>query len=405
MSASSIAPYLPFSRVRVARQNLIEGIEGHRAAVIELVPDRRYRPRCSTCGSPLGRLHATRLRSIRDLNLCEHEVHLELTQRRFYCRTCRRTRMEAFDFVAPFARITKRFAAYVAFLCRKLSVEDVARHLGLDWKLVKRCDRAALEAEFGELDAKGLRYLAVDEIAIRKGHRYLTVVLDFETGRVVWLGEGRKAETLAGFFALLSEQERAQVKAVAIDMWRPYEQAVRENLPNARMVYDLFHVVQNYNREVLDPIRTSAYRKVRDHEARRFVKGSRFLLYKNPDNLTAEQRPKLDELLRVNADIAAAYVLKDSLKQIWQTRDPETARQALQRWCHLALESGLRPLARFVRKLLRHAEGIIAHALHPIHTSRLEGVNNKIKVLKRIAYGFHDSVYFSLKVKQAFPGR
>lgn len=405
MSALSVAPYLPFRRVRVATQTVIKVIEGYPSVRIELVADRRYAPLCSSCGGRLGRLHAEAPRLVRDLNLAEHEVLLEVGQRRFYCWTCKRTRTEALDFVEPFARVTKRLARMIAELCRVLSVTEVARHFGLDWKLVKRCDRAALDAEFGGTDTHGLRMLAVDEIAIKKGHRYMTVVLDYETGRVVWLGEGRKAETLASFFALMSEEERQQVEAVAMDMWRPFEQAVRENLPNAHMIYDLFHVVLNFNREVLDPVRTAAYRKAGNTDDRRFIKGSRFLLYKNEENLTDAQRPQLKQLLRVNKEIATAYILKDSLKEIWRTRNPWEARRALRQWCKLAIESGLSPLIRFAGKLLRHARGIIAHAKYPIHTSRLEGINNRIKVIKRNAYGFRDPVYFGLKVKQAFPGR
>jgi transposase len=405
MSALTIAPYLPFRRVRLMEQTLVQGIEGCSSVIIELAPDRRYAPLCSACGCRLGRVHARATRWVRDLKLAEHEVLLEVPHRRCYCRTCQRTRAEALDFVARFARVTTRLARFVAELCKVLSVTDVARHLRLDWKLVKRCDRAALEAEFGETKTGGLRLLAVDEIAIKKGHRYMTVVLDYETGRVVWLGEGRKTETLAGFFKHMTAQERAQVEAVAMDMWRPFEQAVRENLPNARIIYDLFHVVATYSREVLDPVRTAAYRQAADSEERRFIKGSRFVLYKNEENLTPAQRPRLHDLLRVNEDIATAYLLKDALKEIWRTRRPWAARRALRRWCELATESGLKPLIRFADKLLRHARGIIAHAVYPIHTSRLEGINNRIKVLKRVAYGFHDPVYFSLKVKQAFPGQ
>lgn len=405
MSSPSIRPYLPFCRVRPCSQTLLETEDGRRSVVIELVADGRYRPLCSVCGSRLGRRHAETLRWVRDLNLGEHEVLLEIVQRRFYCRSCGGTRTEALEFVAPFARVTKRLARYAAELCRVLSVAVVARHLGLDWKLVKRCDREALVAEFAGTDTTGLRILAVDEIALRKGQRYMTVVLDHETGRVVWLGEGRKAETLEAFFRLMTPEQRAAIQAVAIDMWPAYERAVREHLPNARIVYDLFHVVANYNREVLDVVRKAAYRKATaGSEERRFIKGSRFLLYKNEENLADGERRDLEELLRVNQEIAAAYVLKDSLKEIWRTRRPWEARRALRTWCTLARESGIPALARFARKLERHARGIIAHAAYPIHTSRLEGVNNRIKVLKRIAYGFRDPVYFSLKVKQAFPG-
>jgi transposase len=329
---------------------------------------------------------------------------LELQQRRVRCGRCQATRSEAHEFVDPSARVTKRLADYIAQLCRILSVKEVADHLGLDWKLVKRCDKEALQREYPGTDTKGLRILAVDEIAVKKGHQYLTVVLDYLTGRVVWLGEGRKFETLSAFFLLMSQEQREAIEAVAIDMWDPFIKAIRHHLPRARIVFDLFHVVAGYHREVLDKVRIAAYRKTKDDQERRYIKGSRFLLYKNEKNLTDKQRPELADLLRVNQDICTAHIMCDWLKTIWDARDPWQARRDLDAWCRLAKESGIPALIKFAKSLRRHRRGIVAHARYPIHTSRLEGVNNKIKLIKRRSYGFHDLTYFALKVKQAFPG-
>lgn len=401
MSGMSVAPYLPFRRVKVVEQELIGQLP---SVVISVLPDQRFTPVCSGCGAAVRSVHSESMRWVRDLNLGEHEVLLEVTQRRLRCRACEGTRTEALDFVDSSSRVTKRLARYIADLCRMLSVAEVARHLGLDWKLVKRCDQAVLEEEFGDTDTSGLRVLAVDEIAIRKGHNYMTVVLDYETGRVVWMGLDRRYETLSSFFQLMPKEEREGIEAVAMDMWKPYEKAVQVHLPNARIIYDLFHVVASYNREVLDRVRIAAYRQAIDEETRKVIKGSRYLLYKNEENLTDEQRPELEQILRMNAEISTAYVLKDALKELWTIRQPWAARKALRTWCTLAMESQIPALIRFAGKLLRHRRGIIAHSRFSIHTSRLEGVNNRIKVIKRKAYGFHDPGYFALKVKQAFPG-
>jgi transposase len=312
--------------------------------------------------------------------------------------------MEAHDFVDSHRRVTKRLARYISDLCRLLSVSAAARHLGLDWKLVKACDKSVLEAEVGGTQTSGLRLLAVDEIALRKHQHYMTVVLDYESGRVVWMGEGRRFETLGAFFQLMTPAERRGIEAVAMDMWKPYAKAVRVYLPNARIIYDLFHVIANYNQHVLDAVRIAAYRKVRDPEERKVIKGTRFILYKNDRNLTESERPRLQSLLEMNAEIATAYVLRDALKEIWALRSPWDARRALERWCALAVESRIPALIRFAAQLQRHKRGIIAHARFPINTGRLEGTNNRIKVIKRVAYGFHDPDYFALKVKQAFPG-
>jgi transposase len=399
MSTLSVAPYLPFSRVRVVSQEVRE-----RDSILTLVPDGRFLPICSGCSAPAESVHSASRRCVRDLRLGAHDVVLELQQRRVRCRTCAGTRIEALEFVDRHQRVTKRLARYIADLCRRLSVKAVAEHLGLDWKLVKACDKAVLEAEVGGTETRGLRLLAVDEIALRRHEHYMTVVLDYETGRVVWLGEARRFETLGSFFELMSPQEREAIEAVAMDMWKPYAKAVRVYLPRARIIYDLFHVMANYNQHVLDAVRIAAYRRVRDHEERKVIKGTRFLLYKNDRNLTEAERPRLEAVLDMNREIATAYVLKDALRDIWKQRSPWQARRALERWCALARESGLTPLIRFATQLQRHKRGIIAHAKYPIDTGRLEGTNNRIKVIKRVAYGFHDPDYFALKVKQAFPG-
>jgi transposase len=262
-----------------------------------------------------------------------------------------------------------------------------------------------LAQDFGGTDTTVLRILAVDEIAIRKGSHDMTVVLDYLTGRVVWMGLDRREETLSSFFELLTKKERAGIEAVAMDMWKPYEKAVRTHLPHARIVYDLFHVVALYHRDVLDRVRIAAYRTASDKETQTVIKGSRYLLYKNEENLTEEQRPALESILRMNKEISTAYILKDALKEIWTIRTPWAARRALRTWCTLAEDSQIPALIQFAAKLRRHQRGIVAHARFPIHTSRLEGVNNRIKVIKRKAYGFHDPAYFALKIKQAFPGR
>jgi len=401
MSAPSITPFFPFGRVRVVEQRVQTDPA---TARLELAPDRRFTPRCGRCGSQAPRIHSRYSRRVRDLSLGAHRVWLRVPVRRLRCPACEGVRAEGFEFVDRWARVTNRMARYVAELCRILSVAVVARHLGLDWKLVKACDKAVLEEEFSGTDTSGLRLLAIDEIALLKGYRYMTVVLDYESGRVVWMGEGRRKETLETFFELMSEEERAAVEAVATDMWTPYITAVREQLPNARVVYDLYHVVANYHRRVLDKIRIAAYRQAESEEERRWIKGSRYLLYKNEENLTDGQRPRLEKLLEVNEEIHTAYLLRDSLKEIWRLRSPWAVRRALREWSTMAEESGIGPLKRFAASLQKHARGIVAHAAYPIHTGRLEGVNNKIKLIKRRSYGYRDPTYFTFKVKQAFPG-
>jgi transposase len=329
---------------------------------------------------------------------------LQVEHRKVWCERCGGVRVEQLEFVDAGQRVTHRLGAYAAQLCRGgLSVTAVADHLGLDPKTVRALDKAALEAEVGKTNYAGLRRLAIDEIAVRKGHNYMTVVLDYDTGRVVWMGPGRRKTTLDGFFRKTPPTVRRAIRAVALDMWEPYIQCVQRWCPNADIVFDLFHVVKAFNK-VIDDIRNQEFRKA-DRSGRETLKGSKYLFLKNWGHLKREQRVRLDEILEMNQRLNTVYWLKDFLAHIWEYHIPGWAEGALAEWCAVAREDGHPSLVRFAKKLERYRQGIIAHCKHRMHTSLLEGVNNKIKVIKRIAYGFHDLDYFALKVKQAFPGR
>ncbi|HEU0076937.1 MAG TPA: ISL3 family transposase [Longimicrobiaceae bacterium] len=371
--------------------------------VITLVPEEGAWPICAVCGQQGGRMHVHGTRRVRDLNLAHTRVELVVPNRKVRCGTCQTIRTEGHDFLAPYRRYTLRFEQYVAELCRHMPIKQVADHVGLDWHAVKEIDKRRLQREVGTPCYDGLRLLAVDEVAVHKGHTYLTTVLDLETGRIVWVGKGRTEATLASFFAELTPEQRKAIEAVASDMASGFRNAVEKACPQAALVYDLFHVVAKYSREVVDVVRLEEAKK-QDEAGRKLIKGSRYLLLKNAPNLIGSQRKALRELLAANENLNTVYVLKDQLKRIWDYKHVAWARKALDQWCALAQESGITALATFARNLLRHTNGILNHCRYPIHTGRLEGINNKIKVLKRQAYGFRDDAYFILKIKGAFPG-
>ena len=372
-------------------------------SVITLMPEEGARPICAVCGQEGGRMHMHGTRRVRDLNLAHARVELVVPSRKVRCGTCQTIRTEGYDFLAPYRRYTLRFEQYVAELCRHMPIKQVADHVGLDWHAVKEIDKRGLQREVGTPCYDGLRLLAVDEVAVHKGHTYLTTVLDLETGRIVWVGKGRSEATLAGFFAELTPEQRKAIEAVASDMASGFRNAVEKACPQAALVYDLFHVVAKYSREVVDVVRLEEAKK-QDEAGRKLIKGSRYLLLKNAPNLLGSQRKALRELLAANQNLNTVYVLKDQLKRIWNYKHPAWAGKALDQWCALAQESGIAALATFARNLLRHTKGILNHCRYPIHTGRLEGINNKIKVIKRQAYGFRDDAYFILKIKGAFPG-
>jgi transposase len=398
MSIPSIAPYFPFRRIKIVDQTVTPEATG---AHIKVEPDRRFQPICQRCGERATGSHSWTQRKIRDLNFATARTWITCRYRKVFCAHCQGIHIEDLEVFHPYLRVTTRLARYIYQLCSFMTVSEVARHLGIDWKTVKNIDKFYLERDYGQPDYKDLRILAVDEISIRKGQNYLTVVLDFLTGRVVFVGKKRKAKTLKRFFNKLTAKQRRAIEAVAMDMWDPFIKAVTDKLPKAKIVFDLFHVVANFN-QVIDKVRNSEYRKA-SKDDKTVYKGAKYLLLKNRKNVRRQShRQQLKELLALNQVINTVMILKEKLKHIWTYRSRTWAIKALDQWCDLARSLKIRSVNTFVRMLERHRYGIINHCDYPIHTGKLEGVNNKIKVIKRKAYGFHDLRYFTLKIYQAF---
>lgn len=398
MSNLSITHYFPFPRVRIVKHRVSMHAD---SAWIEAVPDKRFHPICHICGSKGERVHSQEQRTFRDLDFASARVWIQCQYRKIVCPQCQRTPIEELELFDPYLRVTKRLACYIYELCKIMTVQEVAHHLGLDWKTIKAIDQRFLEKEYGQTNYQGLHILAIDEISIRKGHRYLTVVLDYLTGRVVWVGKDRKARTLKRFFAGMSKGQRQALQAIVMDMWDPYILAVQHKVPHVKIVFDLFHVVSQFNR-VIDKVRNSEYRKASTIHKGVF-KGTKYLLLKTRSKIRRhKERKHLEELLRLNKVINAILILRDKLKHIWSYRSRTWANKAIEEWCALARALNHLEVTKFAKMLCRYRYGILNHCDYSIHTGRLEGVNNKIKVIKRRAYGYHDLRYFSLKIIQAF---
>jgi transposase len=287
-----------------------------------------------------------------------------------------------------------------------MSIRHVAAFYGLAWTTVKRIDHRALAAELGPIDLAGVTVIGMDEFAIQKGHRYATVIVDPHRKRVLWVGRGRGREDIRPFFALLGPPGCAALRAVVMDMNGAYAEEVRAHCPQADIVYDLFHVVAKYGREVIDRVRIDEANRLRqDRPARQLVKGSRWLLLRNRENVTRPaDQVRLSELLAANRALLTVYLLKDDLKTLWQYRHPGYAQRFWDAWYRRAVRSRIGPLKIFAKRLRPYLPGILAHCRWPLGTNLIEGINNKIKVLKRMAYGFRDDTYFFLKIRAAFPG-
>lgn len=387
-------------------QRFEAGEKGPRAQVwIELRPDPRRPLVCDRCGGRCPHVHDSAERWVRDLAVFDADTHLMLRRCRVACPRCGPA-LERLPWLAPYARVTTRLAASVARLCGVLPIKHVAEFFALGWDAVKAIDKASLERTLGAVDLDGLTLLAMDEFAIHKGHRYATVIIDPTCKRVLWVGRGRDRGSLRPFFELLGPERCSAIRAVAMDMNSAHELEVKANCPRAEVVFDLFHVVAKYGREVIDRVRVDEANRLRhDKPARHVVKSAKWLLLRNRENLTRrEDRVRLDELLRANRRLMTVYVLRDELKHLWNFRSRGHALRHWKQWYAHAVRSRIEPLRRFAKRLKPYLHGILSHCAFPLHTSLLEGINNKIKVLKRMAYGFRDDDYFFLKIRAAFPG-
>ena len=369
---------------------------------LKVAPNRRRC--CSGCLRWCDSIHDVALRRVRDLPIFEHAVQLLVPRVRVACSHCG-PKLELLPWLDVYARVTRRLAESIARLCKVASILHVARHFALDWKTVKELDRRHLERELGPVDLEGIEVIAMDEFAIQKGHRYATVIVEPMRKRVLWVCRGRSREDVKPFFEALGPERCARLKAAVMDMNAGYELEVKEHCPNAAIVFDLFHVIAKYGREVIDRVRVDRANELRaQRRERRLVKGARWLLLKNRDSLRPGEDVELDELLAANHALFVVYVLRDALKDLWGYRHSGYAMNAWRSWYRKALRSGIGPLQHFARKLRPYLAGILAHCRYPLGTNLIEGINNKIKVIKRMAFGFRDDAYFFLKIRAAFPG-
>lgn len=377
-----------------------------------------YKKRCSRCGEPVVEIHDVTERRVRDLSVFDWETWIVFPRARLSCSRCGPT-VEAVPWLDRYQRMTTRLAEKIARLSMVLPIRHVAAWFHVHWSTVKQIDHRSLYARLGPITRESLsdvRLLVIDEFAIQKGHRYATVIVDPETKRVLWVHRGRDRAAIRPFFELLGPEGRARIEAVAVDMSGSYSEEIGMQCPRAALVYDLFHVVAKYAREVIDRVRVDETNKIaqaagptRSHKralrsARRVIKGTRWLLLKNRDNISSEERVRLDELLQANKALFIVYVLKDDLKRLWQYRCRKAALQFWEGWYERAMASGISALIRFAHHLTPYIPGILNHCRYRLHTGLVEGINNKIKVIKRMAYGYRDDAYFFLKIRAAFPG-
>jgi transposase len=365
--------------------------------IVYVIRQEGWRLRCPACGSSWVICRGQFEREFRTLPIGRKPVIIRLPIQRVGCQHCGVVRQVKVGFADPRRSYTHCFERYAVALCRMMTIAEVAKHLGVSWDVIKDIHKRYLHRRFAKPRLKHLRRIAIDEISVGHGQRYLTVVLDLDSGAVVFVGKGRSAETLEPFWRRLRASS-AKVRAVAIDMSPAYINAVRRNLPKAKIVFDRFHVVKLFNDKLSDLRRQ--VQSGAEGLAKKVLKCTRWLLLMNPENLDEERNEtqRLEEALRLNKPLATAYYLKEDLREFWEQPDKATARRFLKDWIAQATASGIQMLIKFARTLQIHEFGLLAWYDFPISTGPLEGTNNKIKTLQRRAYGYRDQEYFTLRI-------
>ena len=382
------------------------GMKSHYVARVEETEDAviayverigRRQLNCARCGLPCKSTHgrSKKQRTWRDLSLRQSPMKIRYRPFRVCCHRCKKVKVEKVPWAEPWSRVTMALAAAVAVMARQLSWLEVASYFDLDWKTVAEIVRFAVTEGLKRRRWKPLHTIGVDEVSRRKGHTYLTLVYDLERGRIVWIGETRKREAIDSFFQWLNPRRGRSIRAVCCDMWAPYADSIREHLPQATLVFDRFHLVRHCL-DALDEVRREEVRHLTG-SGKQAIKGTRFILLKNPWNLTSGQRDCLLALattVKANRRLLRGYLLKESFQLFWGYRSPFHAKRFLNNWLWQATHSRLKPMKKFAELVKTHIDGILAWTTLPVSNGMSEGLNNKVKLISHRAFGYRTATYF-----------
>lgn len=381
----------------------IDSVMGHPFGImIQIVPDRRFLPRCGRCGHP-GKYRDTRPeRKFRHVPLWGIPVLLFYSPRRVLCRHCRGIYVESIPWAAGKRRLTKAFACYLATWARLLPWLEVARLFRCSWGTVAAAVDFVVTYGLENRDLAGITHIGIDELSRRKGHQYLTNVYDLKAKRLIWSGEGRSEETLREFFDFFGEQRAKQLRGICCDIWMPYINVIEEKAPNAILVFDKFHIIRHLMDAVDQVRRDEVHEKGKQHKE--LIKRTRYLWLKNPWNLTDKQKARLGALEKLNLKINRAYLLKEAFRDFWSYSKPAWAAKYMQKWFWWATHSRLKPMRDFAWFLRRNEENILSYFTLPIDNGSVEGLNNKAKVVSHRAYGFRSAKTYILNLYHCLGG-
>ena len=362
--------------------------------------EAKKRPRvCPKCGCNHLVKNGYRIRDFLGLPIGAKKVIIRMKVQRYKCKNkdCDYDQQEKIRFARGSCSYTRRFANYVISLLKDMTLKATADLLGISWDTIKDIHVRYLKNKYSPPSLKGVDCIGIDEFAVKKGYVYKTIVVDLKSGRIIYVGNGKGADALKGFWKRV-KRNRIDIKYIATDFSSAYTSSIFENCPNAVHIFDHFHLVKLMN-DKLDDIRRGLYSIEKDTNKRNILKGTRYLLLRNGADIYDEKyKTRLDNALEMNKPLSQAYYLKEQLHEIWKQVDKESAQKVMQDWVQQARDSGVRQLMTMANTIQAFRTGILAWYDYHISTGRVEGINNKIKVMKRNAYGFRDEYYFKLRL-------
>lgn len=366
---------------------------------LQLERDVNSAYKCASC----GQLHMFAYdhypsRTVEDLSAWGRKTFIKFSQARIFCSECGNVQAEKLDWVEPYQHQTIRYQRFLASLCDFMPIADVTELTGVSKDTLYRLDKRYLKERHDYYTQKHkVIYLGIDEIAIKKGHKYAVVFYDLERGQVIGLQKGRRRIDTSRFFRRWGKDNCKNVIAVCTDLWAPYHKSVKTHLKKAVLVFDKFHVFK-YLSDAIEKVRRDEQRHA-EEEGKELLKGCRWIMLKK--DLNRKQKRKLQEVMEENQNIAKAMLLKEAFSAFYEAETAEDALAVLEEWTEQCKESGLKPFKKLAKRLNRWKDGILAYFTHKITNGVSEGINNKIKVIKRRSYGFHDMDYFFLKILKA----
>ena len=396
MSESEWTKILGWPGYRVYRSEIQEEAKTLRLWVRRKRGNRRLE--CCGCGQRISKVAEIYEREVRDLPWSEYRTTVVIELYRVRCPDCG-IKAEKVPQLPSQARFSQRFEEAVGLACESAAVRRVARQFGLSRSTVRAIDLRYLRRWAEGRRKPGLRQMGVDEIYLGKKQKFLTVVSNLETGEPLWFGRERKKETLDEFFEeQLSAFQRSAIRAACVDMHRPYRLSLEQWVPQCRLIYDKFHVMQHANEAVSEVRRAEFFRK--GGAARELIKGKHWLLLTRWVHLNTNKKRQLNQLFALNRRVMKAYLMKESLDRLWNYTYEGAMLRYLQSWIDQLRWQRLKPLEKLAQMLLNHLEGILNYCKTKVPLGVVEAVNGNIKALMRRGRGYRDLDYLLLKAQR-----